>query len=86
MGESFILFKYEPLTPNIDKAMKGFEFLERGLKIQKKSANIGLFDLGFCFFVSAQERGNLFKPFSQNYGSIHTGKGPVQIHSREPGE
>ena len=71
--ESSLLFDDEHLTPNIDNVM-GFEFLEGGLKI-RKSANIGLLDLGFYFFsrpMKEEIRSNLFPELRKGrHKSIH---------------
>ena len=64
MGESFILFEDEPLTPNIDGVMALWIFRRRAQTAEnrRKSVKIGPLDSSFYFFSLWPPGRNPFKP------------------------
>ena len=65
MGESFILSKDEPLTPNIDGVMALWIFRRRAQTAEnrRKSPKIGPLDSSFYIFSPRPPEKNPFKPF-----------------------
>merc|ERR1711966_548823 len=72
MGERFLLFKDEPLTPDIDGVMALWFFRNRAqnTKIGQKLAKIGPLDRSFYLFAPAPSFVVYWSQFSKNFGTV----------------
>ena len=72
MVESSLLFKDEPLTPNIDKVMPVWTFRRRAqnMNIGKNWQKNDFSDLVFIFFLGPQKRRIIETVFSKYYANV----------------